>query len=212
MEDEGAYYDAITAITATPYDFMVQLDDMGIDFSAISSYELFLLLFRGLQEMDTRLIFGDLDLSKFCPAINEENGMIVLRDFENDIVIDRGVHAKICAVLRKINHLTKEDKHPANEEAKKFMIERARVKQKRRSRSKSIDASQIESLIIALVNTEQFKYGYEEVLDLTVFQFFCSVYQIIKKVNYDNTMIGCYAGTVDMKKLNKDDLNWLSTK
>lgn len=210
LEDEDAYFSIVTAVTATPSDFMVQLDDIGIDFSSISSFELFLLLFRSLQESDTSLVFGDLDLSKFKPAINDQNGMVVLLDSENGIMIDRAIHDQICRVLRKINHLEKNDRKPANEEAKKYMIERARLKQRRAARRKR--ESQLEDLIVAMVNTEQYKYGYEGTLDLTIYQFNASVYQIVKKINYDNTMIGCYAGTVNIKDLNQSDLNWLSSK
>ena len=210
LEDETAYYGMVSAVTSTPSDFMVQLDDIGIDFSKITSYELFLMLFRGLQESDTRLIFGDLDLSGFKTAVNEQNNQIVLLDQENDIVIDRVIHHQICEILRKINHLEKNDKHPGNEEARKYMLERARIKQQRARRKKP--KSQLEEMIIAMVNTEQYKYDYEGTLGLTIYQFNSSVYQIIRKINYDNTMIGCYAGTVNIKELSQDDLNWLSTK
>lgn len=210
MADEDAYFSIVTAVTATPSDFMVQLDDIGIDFSSISSFELFLLLFRSLQESDTSLVFGNLDLSKFKPAINDQNGMVVLLDSENGIMIDRAIHDQICRVLREINHLEKNDRKPANEEAKKYMIERARLKQRRAARRER--ESQLEDLIVAMVNTEQYKYGYEGTLDLTIYQFNASVYQIVKKINYDNTMIGCYAGTVNIKDLNQSDLNWLSSK
>ena len=77
---EAEYYGLITSIIATPSDFMVQLDDIGIDFSTISPFELFLLLFNGLKGTDTSMVFGDLDLSKFKTAINEQNG-------KNDIVM-----------------------------------------------------------------------------------------------------------------------------
>lgn len=197
-------------ITATPYDYMVQLDDLGIDFTTISSFELFLLLFQAMQKMDTSLIFKDLNLQNFKTAMNEQNGTLVLIDEENDITIDKAVHDQIARLLRKINHLEKNDKHPGNKEAMKFMIERARVKQKRAARKKR--ESQLEDLIIALVNTEQYKYDYRTTLDLTVYQFNKCVHQVVKKINYDNTMIGCYAGTVNVKELTQDDLNWLSTK
>lgn len=210
LADEDAYFSIVTTVTATPSDFMVQLDDIGIDFSSISSFELFLLLFRSLQESDTSLVFGDLDLSKFKPAINDQNGMVVLLDSENGIVIDRAIHDQICRALREINHLEKNDRKPANEEAKKYMIERARLKQRRAARRER--ESQLEDLIVAMVNTEQYKYGYEGTLNLTIYQFNASVYQIVKKINYDNTMIGCYAGTVNIKELNQSDLNWLSSK
>lgn len=210
MEDESAYYGLITAITAAPADYMVQLDDIGIDFAQISSYELFLMLFKEIQKSDTSLVFGDLDLSKFVTAVNSKNGSVVLIDQTNDIVIDRAIHDQICRVIRRINHLEKNDRKPANEEAKKYMIERARIKQRRAA--KRPYKSQLEDLIIALVNTEQYKYGYEGTLDLTIYQFNASVHQIVKKINYDNTMIGCYAGTINAKELSQDQLNWLTSK
>lgn len=209
-DKEDEYYSLITGIIATPSDFMVQLDDIGIDFSKISSFELFLLLFNGIKSNDTSLVFGDLDLSKFKTAINEKNGKVVLVDQENDIVIDQAIHDQIRRVIRKINHLEKSDKNPGNEEARKYMIERARIKQRRAARRPR--KSQLEDLIIAMVNTEQFKYGYEETRNLTIYQFHASVYQIIRKINYDNTMIGCYAGTINVKELSQDQLNWLTSK
>lgn len=210
IENEAAYYGLITAVTATPSDFMVQLDDIGVDFSQITSFELFLMLFKEIKKMDTSLVFGDLDLSKFETAINQQNGNVVLIDQENKIVIDRAIHDQICRVIRKINHLEKNDRKPANEEAKKYMIERARVKQRRAARRPY--KSQLEDLIISMVNTEQYKYGYKGTLDLTIYQFNASVYQIVKKINYDNTMIGCYAGTINAKELSQDQLNWLTSK
>ena len=65
LEDEDNYYSLVTMLTAMPMDFMVQLDDMGIDFTTINEYELFLILFNSVRTMDTHLIFGDLDLSTF---------------------------------------------------------------------------------------------------------------------------------------------------
>lgn len=210
MEDEEAYYGLVTAVTSTPCDFMVQLDDIGIDFSKITSFELFLLLFRGLQQENTRLVFGELDLSGFKTAVNDQNGQVVLIDEKQDIVIDRTTHSQICRALRRINYLKDNRRIPGNEEARKYMIERARIKQRRARQHKQ--KSQLEDLIIAMVNTEQYKYDYEGTLGLTIYQFNSSVYQIIRKINYDNTMIGCYAGTVNIKELSDDDLNWLSSK
>ena len=89
LEDEDGYYSLVSILTAMPIDFMVQLDDLGIDFTQINEYELFLLLFPSIQKQDTHLVFGDLDLSKFKFAQNESTGQTVLIDDENDIVIDQ---------------------------------------------------------------------------------------------------------------------------
>lgn len=210
IDNEDAYYGLVSMLTAMPIDLLVQLDDAGIDFTTLNEWELFLLLFSGIKSQDTSQIFGELDLSKFKMAVNEQNGNIILLDDEHDIRIDRAIHAQIANVLRKIHHLEKNTRKPANEEAKKFMIERARVKQ-RRNRNRKED-SQLETLIIAMVNTEQYKYDFESTRGLSIFQFNESVRQVINKVDYEHRMYGVYTGTINAKELSQDELNWLKHK
>lgn len=210
IDNEEEYYNIVTVLTAMPIDVLVQLDDAGIDFTEISEYELFLLMSAGLKNMDTHLVFGDLDLSKFELAVNQQNGNVVLRDPENDIVIDRAIHSKIAGVLRRIHHLEKNRRKPANKEAKDYMLRRAREKMRRNRNRKQ--ESQLEPLIIAMVNAEQYKYDFEGTRELSIYQFNESVRQIIKKVDYDNRMYGVYTGTINAKELSQDDLNWLTHK
>lgn len=206
IENEDAYYALVATLTASPYDMMVVLDDAGIDFTQINSYEMFIILFNGLKEMDTRLVFGDLDLKKFRLQENKENGQIVLCDVENDIVIDRAIYEKIATVLRTIHGYEKNNKKVQDDETKKYLLERAR---KKRARKHKQTESQLETLIVAMVNTEQYKYDYDSTLDLTIYQFNESVHQIIKKVDYDNRIYGIYSGTISAKDMKKDELNWL---
>ena len=207
LSDEDRYYSMVSMLTSMPIDLMVELDDAGIDYTEINEYELFLILFSSLRQMDASLIFGDMDLSKFILTESEQNGKPMLYDEENNIQIDRAIHGQIAATLRKIHHLEKNRRKPANDEAKKYMLKRAREKAKRRRNKK--DFSQLESLIIAMVNTEQYKYDFESTLGLTIYQFNESVRQIIKKVDYEHRMSGIYAGTVDPKGMRQEDLNWL---
>lgn len=210
LDQEDNYYSVVTILTAMPIDFMVQLDDMGIDFTKIDEYELFILLSSVLKTMDTSLVFGTLDLNAFEVAVNEENNNLILLDKEQDIIIDRSIHAQIGAVLRKIHHLKKDVRKPGNSEAQTYMIERARKKMLR-NRNRSFD-SQTEELIIAMVNTEQYKYSFEGTRELSIYQFNESVRQVIKKVEYDHRMSGVYAGTIRVKDLSQGDLNWLTHK
>lgn len=210
LDNEANYYSLVAIFSAMPIDFMVQLDDAGIDFTTINEYELFLLLFPGLKTQDTHLILGDLDLSKFEMGVNEQNGDVALINRESGIIIDRAIHGQIADSIRKLHHLEKDIRKPANEEAKKFLIKRARDKLRRKKNRK--EDSQLETLIVAMVNTEQFKYNYETVRDITIYQFNESVRQIVSKVDYEHRMYGVYAGTVSVKDLSQDDLTWLSHK
>lgn len=210
LDNEDKYFEVIYTIVATPYDLMVQLDDNGIDFSKITSFDLFCLLFGQLREMDTSLVFGDLDLKNFKVAMNNQNGNYVLRDEENDITIDRAIHGQICACLRKLLNIPKTEKTPGNEEARIYMLQKARKKMKRKKKQKQPD-SQIEDLIVALVNTAEFPYDYESVRGLSIYQFYASLKQIVHKVRFDKTMIGVYAGTVSFDKLGNDERSWILT-
>ena len=131
LDDEDNYYSLVTLFTATPYDLMVQLDDLGIDFTTINDYQLFLIMFDTIKEYDTKILFKDTDFSKFKLFTDDKNQRIILKDEENDVIIDPIAHEQIAEALRKINNLTKNTKKPANEEAKKYLLERARKRLRR---------------------------------------------------------------------------------
>lgn len=208
IADENGYDELVSVWTAMPIDMMVQLDDAGIDFTKINEYELFLLLFPSIRNMDTRRVLCDIDLKKFDVVMNQTGDSLILKNSENGVVIDRSIHARIAATLRKINHLEKNNKKPGNDEARQYMIDRARKKIARSKRREQ--DSQTESLIISLVNTAEFKYDFDETLDLTIYQLKESAYQIIKKIDYDNRMFGIYTGNINPKDIKKDDLTWLA--
>lgn len=210
LDCEDEYYGIVSILTAMPIDMMVQLDDIGIDFTTINEWDLFLLLFGTLKGRDTSLVFGDLDLSKFQIAINPQNNNTIIKNDETGAKIDRAILGQIASVLRKIHHLERNNRKPANDEAKEYMIRRAREKMLRRK--KRVSDSQLEELIVALVNTEQYHYGFEGTRELSIYQFNESVRQVIKKIDYDNRMHGIYSGTVCAKDMSQDDLNWLTHK
>lgn len=207
MDHEEEYYDAIFTIIATPYDMMVQLDDVGIDFTQITDFDLFLLMFQHLQSMDTGALLWNIDLKDFKTAVNEQNGEYILINECTGVIIDRAIHAKICDVLRTIVNIPRVSKKPGNDEAKRYMLERARIKQRRQAKKKR--RSQLEEYIVALVNTEQCPYNYETIRDISIFQFYASLTQISHKIKFDNIMIGYYAGTVKGEDLKTEDKSWI---
>lgn len=190
---------------------MVQLDDMGIDFTTITDYELFMMLFLVFAKGDLSILFGDIDLSDMAVKINPQNGLPVLYSPRSQITIDEFVYNQIVNVIRKINNLKRENRKPGNESARKYLLEKNRKKQ-RRNANKSYEPY-LEKLVIALVNRPEFKYNYEQVNDLTIYKFNQSFKQIQHKIAFDNTMIGIYAGTVDIARLgDRSCLSWIPVK
>ena len=209
---EDDFFSAVTSIISTPYDMMVQLDDMNIDFTKIDEFELFCMLFGGLKESGGDMLFGDLDLSAFRVAFNKNTNEMVLWDQDRDIVIDKALHSEISGIVRKIVQIPKEVKKPGNEEGKKYMIRIARMNQKRQARLlKNKDTTQLEDIIISLVNTQEFPYDFESVKGITIYQLYLSLNQVAHRINYGNVMHGYYAGTVKMEDIKQSDRTWVKS-
>lgn len=207
-DNEDDYYDVALSLTAMPYDMMVQLDDVGIDFTTINEYELFCMLWVSLREKNLKLIFEGLDVSNAVVAVSEETGDAIIADEKSGLVIDRNLHTQIANCLREILSLEKNDKRPGNEQARKYLIDRERKKMRRRARQKNRE-SHLENNIVALVNTEQFSYTFDTVRDMTIYQFNASLRQIAHKINFDNLMRGYYAGTIKLDKIPPEDKTWI---
>lgn len=209
LEDEFSYYSIINSLTASPFQYMVQLDNIGIDFTTISDYQLFMMLFTVYAKSDLSIIFGDLDTSDFI--VQGKGGCEFLYSTKNKLEINEEVYHDIVNTLRKINLLEKVNYKPGNESARKYLLEKERKKQKRNAKQKQ--EPYLEKLVISLVNTSEFKYDYDSCMDLSIYKFNQSFKQIQHKIAFDNTMIGVYAGTVDTSKLsNKDILSWIPNK
>lgn len=204
------YYSIVQTLVATPFDLMVELDDIGIDYETITDYQLFILMMESIavNEDDTSILFGDLNLKGFQEAVNPQNGEKVLWSKDNDIVIDQMIALEICNAIRKIHFWEAPIGRAGNAEAKRYLIERNRKKKNRLA--KKPYKSFLESMIISLVNTEEFPYNYETVMELSVYKLNASWRQIQKKKHWEQTMNGVYFGTVDTTKINLEKINWLS--
>lgn len=213
LEDEQVYYSIVSSLTASPYQYMVQLDDMGVDYTQVTDYELFMMLFPMFAKSDLSIIFGDLYTSDYNVYVDNSNSTNILFSPTNglDYKIDEFVYTQLSDMLRKINNIEKVKTKPGNEEARRYFIEKERKRQKRNARKPY--EPYLEKLVIALVNRPEFKYNYEETMNLSIYKFNQSFKQIQTSITFDNTMIGVYAGTVDTSKMkDKSCLSWIPIK
>lgn len=211
LEDEQMYYNIVSSLTSSPFQFMVQLDDKGIDYTTITDFQLFMMLFPMFAKSDLSILFGDLDTSDFNIYIDKTDNSQVIYSPKNDITINELVYNDLTEMIRKINMFEKVKSKPGNETAKKYLLQKERKRQKRNA-NKPYEPY-LEKLVIALVNTSEFPYDYDECMNLSIYRFNQSFKQIQQKISFDNTMIGVYAGTVDTSKMtDKDCLSWISKK
>ena len=213
LEDEQTYYSIVSNLTASPYQYMVQLDDMGIDYTTITNYELFMIFFPMLAKSDLSIIFGDLYTEDYNAYVDNSNSTNIIYSPTNgmDYKIDELTYTQIADTLRKLNNIEKITKKPGNDEAKRYLLEKERKKQRRNA--KKPYEPYLEKIVIALVNRPEFKYNYEETMNLSIYKFNQSFKQIQTSITFDNTMIGVYAGTVDTSKMtDKSCLSWIPIK
>jgi len=210
LEDEQAYYTIISALTATPYQYMVLLADNGLDYTEITDYDLFTMLFPSLCRLDLSVIFGDLNTSDYRVCYDPSNAARILYSPINgiDYKIDEFVYTQLSDLLRRSNNIEKNNARPGNEEAKRYLLEKERRRLKRNAYKPY--EPHLEKQITALVNRPEFKYNYEEVMNLSIYTFQQSFKQVQTSITFDNTMIGVYAGTIDTSKIkDRSCFSWL---
>lgn len=251
LENEILYYNITYVFTATPFQCMVQLDDMGIDYTTIDEWQLFTGNFLSYVHSITQLkqtiytieqqikqihyektlsqkkqelnqykqtfddfnisinyIFDNLQMEGFKLCHDDITNEDILFNYNTDVRINKQTYLLIAEFIRKINLYKHVKYKPANENAKKYLIEKERRKLKR---NKNHNKPYLEKLIISLVNTSEFPYNYKDCMNLSIYQFNQSLRQIQHKIAFDNTMIGVYAGTINIKDMeNKDSLSWIN--
>lgn len=208
---EEEYYNIAQLLTCVPYDLMAQLDDMGIDYEQLTEYELFVMLLKSF-------IVGEKDISSVirCDELNDlrivenvDSKEMLLVNSNDDVVINVMIQRQIAAAIRRIHFWHKTEYKAGNAEAKKYILERTKLKLKRAAKKPHV--SFLDENIIALVNTEEFKYDYESVMDLNIYKLNASIHQIPHKKNWDELMMGVYFGTIDANTLDIQKLHWMSS-
>ena len=218
MKNEEAYHSLVSRLTASPYTYMVHLDDQGIDFNTLTHYDLFLMLSELIfdpNDKSYKLLFGDIDITNAKRYVDTQNDTVVFCDPLGEFKIDELIYEQIAEVVRAINLLEKEIRKAGNDAAKHYLIEKTRRQQRNRERrhKNKVSNSYIENLIIALVNTSECKYNYEQFLNMSIYTFYQTYKQISHKLEYDNLMKGVYGATIDASKMaDKSGLSFVQTK
>ena len=202
---ERDFFSVVHTVTAIPSDMKSQLWDMGLDWMEVEDFELFIMLAQTLTPERTGLLFGDLDFSKLRPYRNNQNGDIVLADKETGIIVDKMIYLRIVEYLRKAFNITPKIEKAANKMTKKILIEEDR---------KKIEFNKdkpFKSFLLPLISAVKVRQGYTKdyVLNMGYVEFMNDVARLQVIHNADHLLSACYAGTIDMKKINKAELNWM---
>lgn len=210
---ERDYYNMIYTLCSVGADLKWQLDELGIDYTKVSDFQLFYsVLAKGFPKEKTGILFGSvLDFSKMEPVFHtqlQEDVLIQVLDEKNIIQIDKYVSASIVSVIRKMHRIKRNDEQPGNEATRQILIEDARDEYE--SKKNLPNKSYLFPLISAMVNSEGFKHDEKTVFDMSLFAFMDSVARTGRIKNAGLLLASGYSGFgIDLKKIDKKETDWL---
>ena len=201
---ERNYYSMIQTITAIPSEMKSQLWDIGLDWTQITDFQLFMMLAPTLSKEKTSIIFGDLDFNAMKPFENKENETVFLGDPETGVIIDELAFGKIHSYLCSAHNLTKKVEKAANEFTKKFMIDEDRQKILHNAKQP------YNSFLKPLISSVKCRMGYtlDYVKNMGLCEFFDDLSRLQIIVNADALLQGSYSGMVDTSKIPKHHFDW----
>lgn len=229
---DNTYLQYVQIILSDPYTNMVMLDDMGKNYLEVTPFEVFLLQWDAcvqnynankelydtyqihpLQTILNALQFFINEQHYFLKGKYDDN-RVCLYDAENpSCQITQEIFEFICEWVKSINKFDYSNRiHPADENARRVLIEDMRdemKKTKRRKKKKEDNQDYIGNLMSAVsfcgngsitpFNIRKCKiYWLNEALSISG-----------KKSNADHILDGMYHGTISSKDVNKKELDWM---
>lgn len=203
---EQKYYKLLADLTAIPSDIKYILYKNKIDWMEFDDMELFYAFSKSIPESDTSIFFPGIDFSKFI-LLKTDDGKFVMYNKKDEIIIDFYVFKQIQECLCKSHNIEKHVEKAGNKTTKQVLIEEDRLRMER-EKDKPFK-SNLFGLISSLVNYPGFKYNYESVKTLTMFQFMDAVCRARIIDSTTHLMNGIYSGNVDVKKISSQKMNWM---
>lgn len=210
---EDKFNQVLNPFVVNPTTLRVTLWQQGKDWTEMSDYELFYQLILQLQltPIETYMIFGDLDFSKFnlYKRQNEVNGElaedIVLLNHEQKVSIDEEIYNHMSAYLRTMFNIFPKVEKAKGKTTKQWMIEGDIMNNKSQAERKS----NLLSMISFCLNHPGFKYKKSELKDLGVVEFYDSVQRLLIYESTSALTRGIYSGFVDTSGIDKKEFDFM---
>lgn len=202
---EERYWNVLATLTRIPSDMKSVLWDIGIDWMEISDMELFCTLVRELSQDLTEVFFPGICFTD-AKLVQNDSGDKFIYCGQSDTKIDFLAYMRMQECLCKSHGIKKKVERAGNKYTKQILIDEDR--QKRQLNANKEFESSLIGPVSALVNYSGFKYNYENVWGLTMYQFMDALQRCRMFESINHLLNGIYAGTVDSKKIKNEKLDW----
>ena len=234
LYSEDMYYSMVNVFLTDPYDYMVYLDDKGIDYETIKPFDVFCLLFNDYLDKIKKLsneccqeqlmiLFQSniyfiafkffLGVDNFF-IVKDTDGNSVICYGDNQFLINSDTYDYITEFIRKINGIPDTEKiYPEDEWAKQILLEdeRERLKKQARKREKSEEETnkdRLGNLISSLTWSCNGGVTTFNRSQLHMYDLIDGINRTDKLLHYKNTMTGYYSGCIEKKNINFNELHW----
>lgn len=211
----------------------------SLDWTEFNDYTLFQLYFEVLRNSDVSMLFKDLSFKYFFPCKDEKDNIVYHQFVHKETgesldLYDKNTHLELMTNIesykkieinelifnliadkfRKLHLWEKDIRHIDKtgnfaEHNKQYFMEREVRRWKKEQREAQNKSSQLEKMIIGLVNEEKFKYDFEGVMNLSIYAFNKSYEQICHAKNNFHILQGVYSGTINYKELDVSSKFWI---
>jgi hypothetical protein len=212
---EERYLSIVSQLVLVPqnnYSIFI-LNEMGIDFTKVTDFELFILLRSAFSYKDTKFIIPNLDFSSTEPVlINKVTSKGTVLDtqelalsFNNGIILKEKNYQLMASNLRKLNRIQR----PwfltvGTESTKKRMIQSAKTEYEKSKDKKT----SFKSMYVPLISALTLAGCSENIWDMKISRFFDLIERLQLREQSNHLYEGIYNGSVDFNKV-KNDLNWI---
>lgn len=234
LYSENMYYAMVNVFLTDPYDYMVFLDDRGIDYEEVTPFEVFCLLFTDYFEkirdsvgecteeqlmllLQSNIYFRAfkffLGVESFFIA-NDENGNKAIGYGDNEFLMNADIYDYVSEFIRKINGISESEKiYPEDEWMKQILIEDEREKLKKQAKKKQnsdedANKDRLGNLLSSVTWSCNGGITPFNRNQLHMHDLIDGIARTDKMLSYNNTMTGLYSGCVDKKKINFSELHW----
>lgn len=197
---ENLFWQEVNLFSQTPSDNIAQLALAGIDFTTLSEYMYFLLIFQQLKVINNQnnnksQLFIDMNLWDLELKEDNYNGSVTLND-RNGIVINETIYEELSELVCYFTCRKRTNpKKFGNEYAKKKRIEvEIKKLEKLKEKQDKDDSNLFDKLILRLVCNANFPYNFTTIGEVTLFEFMYSLKQIDKDISVNDVMQSRFYG------------------
>lgn len=208
---ESEFYQTLNVFICNTTMYRLPLWKMDIDWNLISDFELFCIMYTGIDNSASQIIFEGIDFSKFEKRvrIHDDKEEIVLFNEESNVMIDQNIHNHFSQYLRNVFNIFPEEKLTSDKVMKEWFIRKDQRQLEINEEHKKDKSFSIQPIISACINHPGFKYKLQDLYNVGVCEFYDSVKRLQIYENSTALMKGMYSGFIDGSKIDLESVNFM---